>query len=37
MLKAKQIAVAMYVVAMTVLVYALPVMATGSGNGNSGW
>ncbi|EGJ49832.1 hypothetical protein PCS_03321 [Desulfocurvibacter africanus PCS] len=34
MQKAKQIAVAMYVVAMTVLVYAMPVMAWGGDGGN---
>lgn len=35
MQKAKKIAVAMYVAAMTVLVSALPVLAVGGGNG--GW
>lgn len=33
MQKAKKIAVAMYVVAMTVLVYAMPVLAKGGGDG----
>ncbi len=35
MQKAKRIAVTLYVAAMTVLISALPVLATGGGNG--GW
>lgn len=36
MQKAKKIAVALYVATMTVLIHAMPVLATGGGDGG-GW